>query len=66
MAAFDDPTRAENVDFWQRIAHCTPGGSGIGNYYTGWITAFTVFSKKGQWMGNALNSVCPSAIKKAW
>ncbi|KAJ7926531.1 hypothetical protein B0H13DRAFT_2313427 [Mycena leptocephala] len=56
MAAFDDPTSAENVDFWQRIANYTPGGSGIGNYYTGWITAFTVFSKKGQWMGNALKS----------
>ncbi|KAJ7346390.1 hypothetical protein DFH08DRAFT_1081168 [Mycena albidolilacea] len=55
VAAFDDPTSAANVDFWQRIAHYTPGGSGIGDYYTGWITAFTVFSKEGKWLGKALD-----------
>ncbi|KAF8209137.1 hypothetical protein K438DRAFT_1960868 [Mycena galopus ATCC 62051] len=38
------------------VAHYTPGGSGKGNHYTGWITAFTVFSKDGRWMGNPLNA----------
>ncbi|KAJ7922327.1 hypothetical protein B0H13DRAFT_2249519 [Mycena leptocephala] len=28
VAAFDDPTSPANVDFWQRIAHYHPGGSG--------------------------------------
>ncbi|KAJ7097155.1 hypothetical protein B0H15DRAFT_928532 [Mycena belliarum] len=55
VAAFDAPTSAANVDFWQRVAHYTPGGSGRGDYYTGWITAFTVFDKEGQWLGSALN-----------
>ena len=57
VAAFDDPTSAANVDFWQRIAHYTPGGSGIGDYFTGWITAFTVFSREGKWLGKALDQV---------
>ncbi|KAJ6569372.1 hypothetical protein B0H19DRAFT_1209371 [Mycena capillaripes] len=56
IAAFDDPSNPANVDFWQRIAHYTPGGSGRGDYYTGWVTAFTVFSKKGRWLGNNLDS----------
>ncbi|KAF7333295.1 hypothetical protein MSAN_02424600 [Mycena sanguinolenta] len=55
VGAFDDPTNPENVDFWQRVAHFTPGGSGMGNYYTGWISAFTVFDKEGRWIGNELN-----------
>ncbi|KAF8198682.1 hypothetical protein K438DRAFT_1933439 [Mycena galopus ATCC 62051] len=56
VAAFDAPTSPDNVDFWQRIAHYTPGGSAEpGDYYTGWISAFTVFDKDGRWMGNPLN-----------
>ncbi|KAJ7249577.1 hypothetical protein C8J57DRAFT_1668506 [Mycena rebaudengoi] len=55
VAAFGDPTSAENVDFWQRVAHYQPGGSGRGEYYTGWITAFAVFNKEGRWMGPRLN-----------
>ncbi|KAJ7797802.1 hypothetical protein B0H14DRAFT_2389344 [Mycena olivaceomarginata] len=51
VAAFDDPTSVMNVDFWQRVAHYQPGGSGRGDYYTGWITAFAVFDKEGRWMG---------------
>jgi hypothetical protein len=63
VAAFGDPTSAENVDFWQRVAHYQPGGSGRGEYYTGWITAFAVFNKEGRWMGPRLNPVrlCPRA-----
>ncbi|KAJ7649570.1 hypothetical protein DFH06DRAFT_1095034 [Mycena polygramma] len=56
VAAFDDPTSAANVDFWQRIAHYTPGGSGRGDHYSGWITAFTVFTKEGRWLGNTLDA----------
>ncbi|KAJ7431617.1 hypothetical protein B0H11DRAFT_843662 [Mycena galericulata] len=61
VAAFDAPASAENIAFWQRVAHYVPGGSGIGNYYTGWISAFTAFNKKGEWMGNALNATAASA-----
>ncbi|KAF8143567.1 hypothetical protein K438DRAFT_1993783 [Mycena galopus ATCC 62051] len=61
VAAFDDPASAENVDFWQRVAHYVPGGSGRGDYYTGWISAFTAFTKKGEWMGNPLNTTAEAA-----
>ncbi|KAJ7897549.1 hypothetical protein B0H14DRAFT_3589384 [Mycena olivaceomarginata] len=56
VAAFDDPTSVMNVDFWQRVAHYQPGGSGHRDYYTGWITAFAVFDKEGRWMGPPLNT----------
>ncbi|KAJ7808787.1 hypothetical protein B0H14DRAFT_2525044 [Mycena olivaceomarginata] len=61
VAAFDDPTNAANANFWQRIAHYEAGGSGRGDYYTGWITAFTVFDKEGKWRGNPLsmNAIVP-------
>ncbi|KAJ7260417.1 hypothetical protein B0H12DRAFT_1014034 [Mycena haematopus] len=63
VGAFDDPTNPENVDFWQRVAHYTPGGSGMGDHYTGWITAFTVFTKEGRWMGNQLKTtVTPETV----
>jgi hypothetical protein len=57
VAAFDAPTSPANVDFWQRVATYTPGGSGVGDYYTGWITAFTVFDKDGLWLGHTLDKV---------
>ncbi|KAJ7895250.1 hypothetical protein B0H14DRAFT_3104978 [Mycena olivaceomarginata] len=60
VAAFDDPTSAENVNFWQRVGHYEPGGSGRGDYYTGWISAFTVFTKEGRWMGNELKTTAVS------
>ncbi|KAF8172760.1 hypothetical protein K438DRAFT_1909054 [Mycena galopus ATCC 62051] len=46
IAAFDKPTSPYNVDFWQRVAHYEPGGSGMGDYYSG---------KEGQWLGHTLN-----------
>ncbi|KAJ7485952.1 hypothetical protein FB451DRAFT_1231506 [Mycena latifolia] len=55
VAAFDAPMSPANVEFWQRVANYTPGGSGRGDYYTGWITAFTVFDKEGHWLGNSLD-----------
>ncbi|KAJ7655986.1 hypothetical protein DFH06DRAFT_1045943 [Mycena polygramma] len=54
VAAFDAPDSQENVDFWQKIAHYHPGGSGP-SYYSGWINAFNVVSVKGAWLGHALN-----------
>ncbi|KAK7059917.1 hypothetical protein R3P38DRAFT_2759278 [Favolaschia claudopus] len=62
VAAFDTPDSAENIDFWQRVAHYTPGGSGRGDHYSGWISAFTVFNKQGRWMGNHLNEAAASKL----
>ncbi|KAJ6459971.1 hypothetical protein C8R45DRAFT_803333, partial [Mycena sanguinolenta] len=57
IRAFDDPVNPDNVDFWQRVAHYTPGGSGRGDHYSGWITAFMVFNKNGRWIGPQLSKV---------
>jgi hypothetical protein len=57
VGAFDDHTSGENVDFWQRVAHYIPGGSGFPGCYTGWISAFTAFNKEGMWIGNELKGV---------
>ncbi|KAJ7493372.1 hypothetical protein B0H11DRAFT_960662 [Mycena galericulata] len=70
LAAFDEPTSPHNVDFWQRVAHYEPGGSGMGNYYTGWIVAFTPFNKEGHWIGHTLNkkavsSAAPETLEAA-
>lgn len=47
VQSFDDPTLAEVIDFWQRIAHFDAGGSGP-SYYSGWITAFCFWNKDGK------------------
>jgi hypothetical protein len=65
VAAFDDLTSPANIDFWQRIAHYHPGGSGRVDEYTGWITAFTVFNKQGVWMGHRLDAVC-FRVRDTW
>jgi hypothetical protein len=59
VAAFDAPDSPENVDFWQRVARHDPGGGCglIHDFYSGWITAFYVFSKEGRWIGDPLNMV---------
>jgi len=46
VAAYDDPHGAENLDFWNKVAHIEGGGSGP-RYLAGWITAFCYFSVKG-------------------
>ncbi|KAJ7443106.1 hypothetical protein FB451DRAFT_95138 [Mycena latifolia] len=60
VAAFDAPESPENVDFWGKVAHYQRGGSGP-SYYSGWINAFNVFSKKGVWLGHSLDTTIPSA-----
>ncbi|KAJ7214948.1 hypothetical protein GGX14DRAFT_696552 [Mycena pura] len=54
VAAFDDPRSKKNIDFWSKVAH-HEGGSGV-QYYSGWINAFNVFSRKGEWLGRPLNT----------
>jgi Domain of unknown function (DUF4419) len=56
VQAFDDPTGQANIDFWQHVAHYEGGGSGP-RFLSGWITAFCVFSDKGQWLGTPLKQV---------
>ncbi|KAJ7322917.1 hypothetical protein DFH08DRAFT_1029983 [Mycena albidolilacea] len=53
VAAFDAPASRENIDFWQRDS----GPS----YYSGWISAFAVFSPTGEWLGNWLDKDVKSA-----
>lgn len=52
--AFDGPD-ALNHDFWSRICH-EEGGSGRSDL-SGWITSFTVFSGKGNWLGQKLEDM---------
>ncbi|KAF8557372.1 hypothetical protein OG21DRAFT_1435208 [Imleria badia] len=54
VSAYDDPTSLENLDFWNKVAHSTGGGSGP-RYLSGWITAFCMFNEEGRWQGNTFN-----------
>lgn len=47
VTAFDDPSSEANLDFWQKIAHRSGGGSGP-RYLSGWITAFCFWGEQGQ------------------
>lgn len=49
VKTFDAPASPETIDFWQRIAHRSGGGSGP-IYYSGWITAFCFWDKDGKCM----------------
>ncbi|KAJ7441511.1 hypothetical protein B0H11DRAFT_1827130 [Mycena galericulata] len=54
VRAFDDPARADNVDFWQKVVSFESMGSGP-DYYSGWINAFNAFSEQGTWLGHRLD-----------
>ncbi|KAJ7214949.1 hypothetical protein GGX14DRAFT_609857 [Mycena pura] len=54
VAAFDNPQSKENIAFWSKVAH-HDNGSGM-QFYSGWINAFNVFSRKGEWLGRPLNT----------
>jgi hypothetical protein len=65
VKAFDAPDSAANVDFWQRVAHFEPGGSGGNNHYSGWISAFCVFNEEGKWIGSRLQQFVPRTVFQA-
>ena len=44
---------AGNREFWNRVVHWQPGGSGP-TYLSGWITAFCAFDNEGKWLGGDL------------
>ena len=50
VKAFDEP----DIDFWGRVCHYHPQGSGP-TYLSGWITAFCVWSSQGKWQGPSLS-----------
>lgn len=56
VQAFDAPHDAENLEFWNLVAHYEGGGSGP-TYLSGWITAFCVFDEDGKWRGGQLHKV---------
>ncbi|KAJ7244575.1 hypothetical protein C8J57DRAFT_1438433 [Mycena rebaudengoi] len=60
VAAFDVPASRENINFWQWVAHHHTQDSGP-SYYSGWISAFAVFSPTGEWLGNWLDKDVKSA-----
>ncbi|KAI0339237.1 hypothetical protein BDW22DRAFT_1347797 [Trametopsis cervina] len=55
VRAFDDPTSAENIEFWQKVAHFKKNGSGP-TRLSGWVTAFCAFGPKGNWLGRRIQS----------
>ncbi|KAJ7123548.1 hypothetical protein C8R44DRAFT_783999 [Mycena epipterygia] len=55
LQAFDNPNSPDNYDFWQKVACNESFGSGS-SYWSGWITAFCVFSTEGRWCGPKLDT----------
>jgi hypothetical protein len=41
----------DTIEFWDRVCCHLGGGSGP-SYISGWISAFTVFSNEGKWLGH--------------
>ncbi|KAJ6545437.1 hypothetical protein B0H19DRAFT_1266872 [Mycena capillaripes] len=54
VKAFDDPNSTGNFDFWQKVACDETFGCGS-HEWSGWITAFCVFSSEGRWQGPKLD-----------
>ena len=51
-----------DIDFWSRVCHYYPQGSGP-TYLSGWITAFCVWSSKGKWQGPPISKLSSRTIK---
>ena len=56
VEAFDKPNSHKNLEFWSKVAHYEPYGSGS-TWLSGWITAFMAFDEKGQWKGDSQHDV---------
>ncbi|KAJ6566704.1 hypothetical protein B0H19DRAFT_1257895 [Mycena capillaripes] len=61
VKAFDDPTSPENLDFWQKVAYEGMDGYGSSVQWSGWISAFCVFSSDGLWQGPWLDTNHPQS-----
>ena len=49
--SFSDPSGTEDREFWSRVVHFEPYGSGS-SLICGWITAFMIFDEEGRWKGD--------------
>ncbi|KAF7377317.1 hypothetical protein MSAN_00152300 [Mycena sanguinolenta] len=58
VKAFDEPHSRENLDFWAKVTCDETFGYG-GHQWSGWITAFCVFSGEGYWRGPQLDTYRP-------
>jgi hypothetical protein len=57
VKAFDDLNNPENLDFWQKVAYEDMDGYGRSIEWSGWISAFCMFSSDGLWQGRWLDTV---------
>lgn len=55
VLTFDDPGSHDVVDFWNRVVHHHPVGSGT-DYLSGWLTAFCYWDDEGK----------PKRMQSAW
>ena len=54
-----------DLDFWQRIVHVDgPEGCGLPDRYSGWITAFFVWSSEGVWIPSSRMESSPGLSDK--
>ncbi|KAF7367155.1 hypothetical protein MSAN_00975200 [Mycena sanguinolenta] len=60
MRAFDEPDSPENLDFWSKVTRDEAFGYGA-REWSGWITAFCVFSAEGYWQGPRLDTDRPQS-----
>jgi hypothetical protein len=58
ILAFDSVEKGEtpDYDFWGRICHYHPGGSGP-TYIQGWISTLCVWNKDGIWQGPDISTL---------